>query len=45
MKIKVFVTSNNATKISEPLRSRMLEFHLKAYSYDGYTKRIAIREM
>jgi MoxR-like ATPase len=36
MQIKVFATSNNATKISKPLRSRMLEFHLKAYSYGEF---------
>jgi MoxR-like ATPase len=36
MQIKVFATSNDATKISRPLRSRMLEFHLKAYSYEEF---------
>jgi replication-associated recombination protein RarA len=36
MQIKVIATSNNAAKISKPLRSRMLEFHLKAYSYQEF---------
>jgi replication-associated recombination protein RarA len=36
MQIKVFSTSNDAEKISKPLRSRMLEFHLKAYSYEEF---------
>jgi Holliday junction DNA helicase RuvB len=38
MNIKVFATSNDIERISKPLRSRLLEFHLNAYTYEEFSE-------
>jgi holliday junction DNA helicase RuvB len=42
MNIKVFATSNDIEKVSRPLRSRLLEFHLIAYTYEEFSE-IAVK--
>ena len=42
MNIKVFATSNDIERISKPLRSRMLEFHLNAYAFEEFLE-IAVK--
>ncbi len=42
MDIKVFATSNDIERISKPLRSRLLEFHLNAYTYEEFSE-IAVK--
>lgn len=42
MNIKVFATSNDIERISKPLRSRLLEFHLNAYTYEELSE-IAVK--
>jgi Holliday junction DNA helicase RuvB len=36
MKIWIFATSNDVHRLSEPLRSRFMELHLKEYSYEEF---------
>jgi ATP-dependent Lon protease len=38
----VFAISNDIEKISKPLRSRLLEFHLNAYTYEEFSE-IAVK--
>jgi Holliday junction DNA helicase RuvB len=42
MNIKVFATSNDIERISKPLRSRLLEFHLNTYTYEEFSE-IAVK--
>lgn len=34
--LKVFATTNNVDALSQPLRSRFMEFHLPEYTYDQF---------
>ena len=34
--IKLFATSNDIERLSKPLRSRLMEFHLPEYNFDGF---------
>jgi replication-associated recombination protein RarA len=34
--IKLFATSNDIEQLSKPLRSRLMEFHLPEYNFDGF---------
>ncbi|MGA8107528.1 MAG: AAA family ATPase [Nitrososphaeraceae archaeon] len=34
--IKLFATSNDIERLSKPLRSRLMEFHLPEYDFDGF---------
>jgi Holliday junction DNA helicase RuvB len=34
--LKVFATTNNVDTLSSPLRSRFMEFHLPAYTFDQF---------
>ena len=36
MKLWVFATSNDVERLSRPLRSRLMELHLKEYSYEEF---------
>ena len=44
MKLWIFATSNDVERLSEPLRSRFMEFHLEEYTYEEFTD-IAIRRL
>lgn len=34
--LKVFATTNNVDALSQPLRSRFMEFHLPEYTFDQF---------
>ena len=34
--IKLFATSNDIERLSKPLRSRLMEFHLPEYNFDAF---------
>src|SRR5574341_670721 len=38
MKLWIFATSNNAERLSIPLRSRFMELHLEDYTYEEFTE-------
>lgn len=38
MKLWVFGTSNDVERLSRPLRSRFMEFHLEEYTYEEFTE-------
>src|SRR6266498_1756391 len=38
VKVWIYATSNNVEKISIPLRSRFMEFHLEEYSFEEFNE-------
>jgi len=38
MSLWIFATSNEAEKLTKPLRSRFMELHLNEYSYEEYVE-------
>jgi hypothetical protein len=36
--LKVFATTNNVDALSQPLRSRLMEFHLPEYTFDQFSE-------